>query len=109
MARADEINLKCFKATWSGVDASGHLPNRLKVFGWGVNKSNQGDFLVDEGTHRVFQENQTKLARQIVAIDFNHNTVEGTPAFLAAAGSPEIAGYGAPVCIFGQGIFVEKI
>lgn len=106
---ASGINLKCFKATWNGVNEKGELPSRLKLFDWGINKTNQGDFIVDEGTHRVFSENQTKLARNSVAIDFNHNTVEGTAAFLAAAGSPEIAGYGVPISIFGQGIFLEKI
>jgi len=102
------IRLKTFKATLNGVSATGELPTRLKLFDWGSNKTSQGDFLVDEGTVAVFAANQGRLQRQTVAVDFNHNTVEDTPAYLAAKGSPEIAGYGVPVIIPGQGIFLEK-
>ena len=107
MARV--IKLKTFKATLNGVSESGELPSRLKLFDWGVNKTNQGDFIVDEGTLKVFAANQDSLARTTVQVDFNHNTVEGTPAYLAAAGSPEMAGYGVPVCIHGKGIFLEGV
>ena len=100
MARV--IKLKTFKATLNGVSESGELPSRLKLFDWGVNKTNQGDFIVDEGTLKVFAANQDALARTTVQVDFNHNTVEGTPAYLAAAGSPEIGGYGVPVVISGK-------
>lgn len=107
MARV--IKLKTFKATLNGVSESGELPSRLKLFDWGVNKTNQGDFIVDEGTLKVFAANQDALARTTVQVDFNHNTVEGTPAYLAAAGSPEIGGYGVPVVISGKGIFLESV
>lgn len=109
MATSDTINLRCFKAVWNGVNDKGHLPERLKLFNWGVNKTNQGDFLVDEGTLECFSANQNRLARQTIAVDFNHNTVEGTDAYKAACGSPEIAGYGVPIVVKGEGIFLEGI
>lgn len=108
MARK-EISLKTFKASFNGVSDTGHLPTRLKLFEWGVNKTNQGDFTVDEETVRVFGENQTKLARNNIQVDFNHNTVPGTAAYDAAKGAPEIAGYGVPVIIKGEGIFLEGV
>jgi phage I-like protein len=108
MAKAS-ISLKCFKATLNGVSDKGELPSRLKLFDWGTNKTNQGNFIVDDRTFACFAENQDKMMRQTVQVDFNHNTVDGTPAFMAAKGSPEIAGYGVPVCIRGKGIFLEGI
>lgn len=108
MARTD-ISLKTFKASFNGVQENGHLPARLKLFDWGLNKTNQGNFVVDDETFKVFGENQTKLARNSIQVDFNHNTVSGTDAFKAAAGSPEIAGYGVPVIVKGEGIFLDGI
>ena len=107
MARV--IRLKTFKATLNGVSETGELPGRLKLFDWGVNKTNQGDFIVDEGTVAVSAANQDKLQRQTVQVDFNHNTVEGTAAYDAAKGAPEMAGYGVPIVIPLQGIFLEAV
>ena len=107
MARV--IRLKTFKATLNGVSETGELPGRLKLFDWGVNKTSEGDFLVDEGSLAVFAANQNRLQRQQVQVDFNHNTVEGTAAYLAAKGSPEMAGYGIPVIVHGEGIFLEGV
>jgi len=106
---AKRITLKCFSARYGGVTEKGELPSRLKLFDWGTNKTNKGDFIVDDRTHACFAENQEAMARQTIQVDFNHNTVEGSPAYLAAKGSPEIAGYGVPVCVRGKGIFLEKI
>jgi phage I-like protein len=107
MARV--IKLKTFKATLNGVSETGELPSRLKLFDWGTNKTSEGDFLVDEGSVAVFAANQNRLQRQTIQVDFNHNTVEGTPAYLAAKGAPEMAGYGIPVIIPGEGIFLEGV
>ena len=106
---AKRITLKCFSARYGGVTENGELPSRLKLFDWGTNKTNKGDFIVDDRTHACFAENQEAMSRQTIQVDFNHNTVEGSPAYLAAKGSPEIAGYGVPVCVRGKGIFLEKI
>lgn len=106
---AKSITLKTFRASELEAQAGGHLAKRFKLFNWGLNKTNQGDFTVDDETLRVFEGNQTKLARNKIQVDFNHNTVPGTPAYEAAKGSPEIAGYGVPVVVKGEGIFLEGI
>lgn len=105
---AKSLTLRTFKATFNGVE-NGKLPSRLKLFNWGPNKTNQGVFTVDDETARVFAENQSKLAREQVQVDFNHNTVPGTEAFKAAAGSPKIGGYGNPKVIKGDGLYLENV
>lgn len=109
VAKAAKISLRTFKTSFNGISDKGELPGRLKLFDWGENKSNKGRFIVDEKTFEVFGDNQRKLAREDVQVDFNHNSVEGTEAFKAAAGAPPLAGSGKPVCIKGQGIFLESV
>src|SRR5882672_3088495 len=111
MARASspKIGIKSFRASFNGVNEKGELPERLKIFEWGVNKTNQGDFILDDKSAEVFSRNQVMLARQTIPIDFNHTSVEGTPAFAAAKGVPDIGGYGQPVIVNGCGMFVEAI
>lgn len=106
MARAI---LKTCKASLNGINADGTLPQRLRLFKWGVNESNQGRFIVDEHTAKVFENNQKASARETIPVDFNHNTVPGTEAYKAAAGSPAIAGYGKPVLIPGEGLFLNAV
>lgn len=106
MARAI---IRTLKASYNGVKEDGTLPERLKLFNWGVNKSNQGDFIVDELSAKVFEDNQRIFGRETVPVDFNHNTVPDTEAFKAAAGSPAIAGYGRPVVIPNEGLFLENV
>lgn len=106
---ASNISLKTFKANFNGVNEKGELPDRLKILNWGVNKTNQGDITVDETTFSCFASNQAKLGRDTIPIDFNHNSVPGTEAYLAAKGSPNLAGYSVPIVIHGQGLFLEKV
>jgi phage I-like protein len=103
-----KVSLKCFKAAFAGTDAD-KLPSRLKIFDWGMNRTSEGDFLVDDGTLECFAQNQSKLGREEIAIDFNHSTVEGTAAFNASQGKGSIAGYGVPVVVRGSGIFLNKV
>lgn len=106
---ASNISLKTFKANFNGVNEKGELPDRLKILNWGVNKTNQGDITVDETTFSCFASNQAKLGRDTIPIDFNHNSVPGTEAYLAAKGSPNLAGYSVPIVIQGQGLYLEKV
>ena len=109
MARADkQISLKTLRVDTNGVDLAKGLPERLKILDWGVNKSNQGDVVVNDATFDIFQGNQHRLGRETVAIDFNHCTVEGTEAFKNQKGM-DIGGYGKPVVIKGDGVYLESV
>lgn len=104
-----KIALKSLKIDWNGVDPEKGLPERLKIFGWGRNETLKGPVVVDKDSLAVFEGNQRKLGRETCAIDFNHGTVDGSEAFLAARGNPDIAGYFRPRIIEGEGLFMENV
>lgn len=103
------VSLKFLRAAFNGVNDNGELPERIKIFDWGTNKTNQGDVTVNETTLECFSGNQRRLARETIHIDFNHNTVPGTEAYQADKEPRATAGYGVPIVIKGKGMFVEAI
>ena len=97
------------KASAGGDAATGQLPTRVKVLGWGRNATSEGVILVDDLTVKVFAANQKAIGREQVAIDFEHNTVPGTPEYLRTAEPRAIGGYTNLVCVTGEGIFGEAV
>lgn len=88
---------------------SGALPSRIKLLGWGVNDSNQGPVLLDAKSAAAFASYQRAIGRERVALDFEHNTVPGTPEYLAAPEPRRIAAQGRPVVIDGDGLYLENL
>lgn len=64
---------------------------------------------VNERTLEAFAASQDAMRLDRVAIDFEHNTVPGTPAYEASAEPRKIAGYGTPVVLSNVGIVLEDI
>ena len=85
------------------------LPTRVKVLGWGRNETSEGVILVDELTAKVFAANQKAIGREQVALDFEHNTLPGTPEYLRTAEPRAIAGYTNLVCVPNEGIYGEAL
>lgn len=107
-----DINgLKTFKIS-NGALKGEILPQRLKFFAWGDNKSTDGNFRAGEKTSAELSANQKKFGFERVAIDFNHCSVPGTDTYkdlLAQGQPPLIFGYGRVNPVPGDGLYLEDI
>ena len=85
------------------------LPTKLKVLAWGKNETNDGDVFLNADSVRVFEAYQIKAGRdKSVPIDFDHSTVKGSKEYVQ--GQPKaIAGYGDPVIVEGDGLYLYNI
>ena len=89
--------------------AASELPTRLKLLGWGRNETSEGVVIVDEVTARVFSANQKAIGRERVAMDYEHNTVPGTPEYKRTTEPRAVAGHANLVCVPNEGIFAEAL
>ncbi len=85
------------------------LPTRVRLLGWGRNESTNGSVIVDDLTAKVFSANQRIIGRERVPVDFEHNTVPGTPEYERSFEPRPVAGHSTLVCIPREGIFAEAI
>ncbi len=90
-------------------EAATKLPTRLKVLGWGRNESVKGEIILDDKSALGFAAEQMRLGKERIAIDFEHNTLPGTSAFESSSEPRKVAGYGAPVLVPGEGLFLDDI
>lgn len=65
------------------------------ILKWGRNPSTRGDVILGEKTRSLFDAMQRRLGFEEVALDFEHNTVEGTPAWKESKEPRPVAAYGA--------------
>ena len=88
---------------------SKELPKKLKILNWGRNDTNDGPVYLTSQTLQVFDSYQKRAGRdKAVAIDFDHYTVAGSKEYVA--GQPKsIAGYGDPVIIEGDGLYLYNV
>ena len=84
------------------------LPTRLKVLSWGENPNARGK--------RVFVGPKFAAALASpaypfgkVALDFEHNTVPGTPEYERTKEPRAVAGYGTVECVEGEGVFLNVV
>ena len=83
----------------------GKLPERIKVLGWGDNANVNGKKVVVGET--LAKNVQLPLyAWKQVALDFEHNTVPGTPAYAETREPREVAGYGMVDIVPGDGVYL---
>ncbi|MDA3873228.1 MAG: hypothetical protein PF795_04645 [Kiritimatiellae bacterium] len=90
------------------IEKGDKLPKRLKLFKWGSNPTQKGPVHVG-GTPETFSAWQGKAARTRIAIDFEHNTVPGSPEYLATKEPRSVAAYATPVLLAGDGLYLEDI
>ncbi len=111
--------LQAFKATprvrltalrvSNGALAAGRLPGRIKVLDWGENPSVQGPVRVGEGALQHLAARQKELGFEEVAVDFEHNTVPGSPEYERTQEPRRVAGYGVPRVVAGEGLYLENL
>lgn len=85
------------------------LPTRIKLLNWGVNESTEGPVIVNEQTVAAFAAMQRKIGRERAPLDFEHNTVPGTPEYERTHEPRIIAAMGTPVVVSGEGVFLESL
>ena len=73
------------------------LPTSLIVLRSGANLSNQGTFTINEATSANFSRIMRERGRDRVTIDFEHNTLAGSPAYKESTEPRPVAGRGIPV------------
>ena len=81
------------------------LPTRLLAMPWGVTDTNKGRLTVNEVTLGVLAHNQAAAKFDRIAFDFQHNTVNATPADEPI----KVAGWGTPEIVAGEGIYLSAI
>lgn len=67
------------------------LPKRVDIFSLGDNDSSKGIFRITPATAERFSDVQRRFGHRRCALDFEHNTVPGTPAFKEAKEPRDIA------------------
>ena len=85
------------------------LPTRIKLLNWGVNESTEGPVIVNDLTLSSFAAMQRKIGRESAPLDFEHNTVPGTPEYNRTHEPRAIAAMGRPVVVQGEGLFLESL
>lgn len=89
--------------------AAGTLPRRLKLLDWGRNETVKGPILVNDVTAARMPVLQAARGFDRVALDYEHNTVEGSAEFSRTKEPREVAAYGVPVLIKGEGLFLDQV
>lgn len=93
----------------NGALVAGRLPSRLKVLGWGENPSVKGIVTAADRTARVLLANQKSRGFEKVALDFEHNTVPGSPEYERSQEPRKVAGYGTLEIIPAEGVFLNAL
>lgn len=103
-----EVQLTPLKISNGALQVKG-LPRRLKLLDWGVNQTVYGPVIVNETTAALLPMNQKKLGFDTIALDYEHNTVKGTPEFERTREPREIAANGVPLVVPGEGLFFDAL
>jgi len=98
--------LVSFRISNGALDAK-NLPKKLKLLNWGSNQTIKGPVIVGEETVKQLSVNQAKLGYDRIALDFNHQSVPGSDTY--EKDPLEVAAYGTPVVIPGDGLYLENI
>lgn len=93
----------------NGGLAAAELPRRLKFLDWGNNPSAKGPVTVSAMTAAQVPVNQQKHRWDRIAIDYEHNTLKGTPEYERSQEPRAVAAYGTVVCVPGDGMFLDDI
>ena len=93
----------------NGALAADRLPDRLKILSWGDNPSVKGTVRLTDITTRALPPRQAALGFDRIALDWEHNTVAGTPEYERTQEPRSVAAYGVPVVVPGDGLYLERL
>lgn len=93
----------------NGALAASELPKRIKILNVGKNESTQGPVILADDDIATFAATQQKLGFGRIALDYDHNTVPGSPEFKRTKEPREVAGYGVPEIVKGDGLYLGSV
>jgi phage I-like protein len=106
-SHSDLSNALVSFAIANGALAAKGAPPRLKLLNWGRNETVKGPVTVGNRTVAEMAANQKTRGFEHIALDYNHQTVPGHPNF--KPDPVDVAAYGIPTVIPGEGLFLEGI
>lgn len=96
----------------NGALAGAELPTRLKVLDWGANRTAPKvglSVLVGARTARQLPLTQAHEGWDRIALDFEHNTLRGTPEYERSQEPRAVAAYGIPLVVNGDGLYLTDL
>ena len=103
------LPLFALKAISNGALSSDSLPTRIKLLNWGKNETVKGPVILDDASVAAFSANQRARGFDRVALDYEHNTIEGSPEYERTKEPRDVAGYGTPEMVQGDGLYLSAI
>lgn len=96
-----------FKGLKNEAAGSKELPNRLKILNWGRNETLKGPVIVDERSLKVFETVQEKMGVGNLCLDFEHNTVPGSPEYKATKEPRDVAAHMTCSVVENDGVYCD--
>lgn len=96
-------------AITNGALTAASLPKRIKILNVGRNDSAKGPIFLTDDDVTAFAASQREVGFARVAIDFEHNTVPGSPEYNRTKEPRDVAAYGAPEIVKGDGLFLDEV
>ncbi len=95
----------------SPLSATKEVPTRLKVANWGRNEALPlgKTPIVNETTVACLPHNQRLANFDRLALDFQHNTLPGTEAYVASEEPRKVAAMGVPEVVPGDGLYLADL
>ena len=104
------ITLAAAPGIASPAKAGEALPKRIKLLAWGANPNIYGaPIVLDDALAASFAAAQKAIGRERIALDFEHNTVEGSPEWQNSNEPRAIAAQGTPMVVAGEGLFLDDL
>jgi len=85
------------------------LPVRKLVLPWGVNSAIDGPVVLDSTSAQAFSAIQKARGWDRVALDYEHNTLPGSPAYKETQEPRDVAAFGVPELVPGEGIYLNAL
>lgn len=93
--------------TYSVRDAAKGLPTRIQILKWGDNKNVNQPLKMGPKTMTFAPRLAKARGHDRIALDFQHNTVPGSPAFKESTEPRKVAAYGTVELIEGDGAYLN--
>jgi hypothetical protein len=104
------MKLHIFRISNGAAAVEGKLPSRLKILAWGDNPAIHGlNPRLGQHSLAAFEANMRARGLDKVALDFEHNTVKGTPAHDEAPEPRAVAAFGVPRLVHGEGLYLDDL
>lgn len=93
----------------NGALAAKDLPKRIKFADWGDVESLKGTVRVNALTAERLPRTQRERGWDRVALDYEHNSLPGTPEYERSTEPRAVAAYGVVVCVPGDGLYLDDL